>query len=267
MSRLAPIFVAALLGASVAPAHPELEDALARINAQISAAPSDAELYLSRGELYAQHSQGTQAEANFLRAAELNPDLPRLDQVRGKLALDRREFREAVVLLTRALAREPKDIIARIYRARANRALNNHPAALADYREAFSRLPAVRPELLLEYAGVLPPADAVRQIDESIAQTGPVPALVSRALELELALGRTEAALQRLDRIATTSERKEAWLKRRGDILAAVGRTREAAAAYLAARDALATLPAWLRESPETANLSAELDRLTSHQS
>lgn len=267
MSRLPHIFVVALLGASMAPAHPELEDALARINAQISAAPSDADLYLTRGELYAQHADATQAEANFLRAAELNPDLPRLDQVRAKLALDRREFREAVVLTDRALARDGNDNIARIYRARAYTALNDRPAALADFQAAFSRLKSVRPELLLEYSSVLPPTDAVTRLDEAIAQTGPVPALLFRVLELELSLGRTEAALQRIDRITATSERREIWLKRRGDILAAVGRTREAAAAYVAARAALATLPAWLRESPETANLSTELERLTSHQS
>ena len=53
--------------AVVVRAHPEIEEALARLNPAIAAAPNDASLYLRRGQLYAQHDEWLSAEANYLR--------------------------------------------------------------------------------------------------------------------------------------------------------------------------------------------------------
>ena len=105
------------------------------------------------------------------------------------------------------------------------------------------------------------PADAIRILDAGMARIGPAHTLQTRALELEEAAGRIDDALRRLQRIADLSERKEMWLKRRGDLLARAGRTAEARAAYAAALAAIAALPDWLRESPDTTRLVAELAR------
>ena len=59
------------------------------------------------------------------------------------------------------------------------------------------------------------------------------------------------------------AERKETWLRRRGDLLRRAGRETEARAAYSAALKAIASLPAWLRESPELENLAKELATLS----
>jgi predicted RNA polymerase sigma factor len=52
------------------------------------------------------------------------------------------------------------------------------------------------------------------------------------------------------------------WHKRRGDLLARDGRMKEARNAYADALAAIAALPDWLRESPDTTQLIAELTRL-----
>jgi predicted RNA polymerase sigma factor len=88
---------------------------------------------------------------------------------------------------------------------------------------------------------------------------GPVPALERRALELEQSLGNTDAALARLEALASSSERPESWLKLRGDLLAKAGRSAEARDAYAAALAALERLPAWVRESPDAQGLHAVL--------
>ena len=95
-----------------------------------------------------------------------------------------------------------------------------------------------------------------------MTRIGPAYTLQSRALELEEAHGFTDAALARLKSIAAQSERKEMWLKRRGDLLTRAGRAGEARAAYAEALVAIAKLPSWLRESAATAELVAELARL-----
>jgi hypothetical protein len=141
-------------------------------------------------------------------------------------------------------------------------------AAHADYSQALQWLAQPTPELYLERAALPLPADKILAgLDEGLARLGPVVALSERALALEVQLGRTDAAVARLDALAVSAERKETWLKRRGDLLAAAGRTAAAHASYRAALDAIRTLPAWLRDMPETVALAATLSRLTSPQS
>ncbi|MBL9201264.1 MAG: hypothetical protein JNL39_12200, partial [Opitutaceae bacterium] len=124
---------AAILGATPLAAHPEIEAGLARLNTAIAAQPGDAELYLQRGELYAKHADWMHAEANYLRAAELDPKLPRLAQARGALELSVGRPAGARPLLDAAIALDSRDATALVLRARAHRALGSTAAALADF--------------------------------------------------------------------------------------------------------------------------------------
>jgi len=63
------------------------------------------------------------------------------------------------------------------------------------------------------------------------------------------------------------SERKEAWLKRRGDLLARSGRPKEALQSYQDAMAAVGMLPEWLRADPTITRLSAELSQRIAHTS
>jgi tetratricopeptide (TPR) repeat protein len=257
-------FAFALLCAPVAAvAHPEIADALDRLATQLAAAPNDAALYLERGELYAKYGEWVPAEANYLRAAELSPHLPRLALARGALALSTQNLTEARRFLDQALAAAPDDAEAHILRARTLARLNQRPAAIADYDRALRVLAEPPPDLFLERALLYAaPADALRSLEEGSARLGPVITLQLHALDLEISLGRIEAALVRIDALAASSERRETWLKRRGDLLSSVGRIAEARAAYAAAAAAIAGLPTWIAQSPDTARLSAELARL-----
>ena len=256
-------FVIALLGATSARAHPEIQDALDRLTTALAATPSDASLYLERGELYAKHEDWPSAEANYLRAAELSPRLPRLAIARGSLALATGNVSAARSFLDHAIAAAPTDPTAFILRARALARLDLTPAALADYARAFTLLAAPSPELYLERAALFPAAAALGSLNEAITRLGPVMSLHLRALALEISLGRVDDALARVDLLTSTTERPELWLKRRGDLLASAGRGAEARAAYRSAQAAIAALPAWLVNSPDTARLSTELTRLT----
>lgn len=246
-------------------AHPEIEAGLARLNAAIAAQPADPTLYLQRGELYAKHEDWTHAEANYLRAAELAPDLPRLAQARGALELAAGRPAAARAQLDAALTLDARDATALVLRARARRTLGETNAALHDLDAALALLAAPPPELLLERAALLPPAEAIRSLDDGIARLGPVVTLHLRALALEESLGRIDDAAARLAGLAAGSERPEEWHRRRGDLLARAGRAREAQAAYSSALAAIAALPEWLRLSPATARLAAELTPLAAH--
>lgn len=252
-----------LLGAGVARAHPEIEAALERLKAHLAARPTDAALYLERGELYARHDDPVAAEANYLRAAELAPDLPRLNSARAALELAAGRPAAARRLLDPVIARFPQDVEARVLRARALAALKERPAAVADFTVALAAAPTPSPDLYLERATLLPPPAALASIDEGIARLGPTLALQLRAINLEESLGRIDEAAARITRVAAQSERKEAWLKRRGDLYARAGRPRDARASYREALARLADLPDWLRASAEVKQLATELQRLS----
>ncbi len=248
-------------------AHPEIEEALVRLNGEIAASPANPDLYLDRGALYAQHAEWITAEANYLLAAELAPTHPRLARLRGALALSTRDARAAIAFLDTALAHSPRDGEALVLRARAHVALGVRSAAITDLTTALATLATPPPELFLERAALLPAADALRSLDEAIVRIGPAVSLHLRALALEESLGRVDAALARLATLAVQSERQETWLKRRGDLLARAGRHDEARAAYATALAAISALPDWLRTGPDTVQLTSELRQLAASRS
>ena len=248
-------------------AHPEIEDALNRLNAAIAITPADADLYVQRGELYARHEEWLNAEANYLRAAEIAPQHARLAYLRAALELATGRAEEARGRLDALLAQHAADADALVLRARTHTTLKSSSAAVQDFTAAIAMIPTPRPELYLDRAALLAPAEAIRSLDEGIERIGPAITLHLRALALEETSGRFDAAVARVDRIIDVMERKESWLKRRGDLLARGGRVTDARASYLSALAVIQTLPDWLRASPDTQQLAAELMRLTTARS
>src|SRR6185369_2131920 len=131
-------------------------------------------------------------------------------------------------------------------RARVLAALGRPLESVKDYSRAIALSAEPRPEYYLERAHSLAGAgrtiDALRGLDEGIEKLGPLVTLESAAVELELAEGRFDEALLRVDRLTTQGERHETWLARRGEILELAHRRHEALAAYRAALDSIAAL-------------------------
>src|SRR5262249_42877252 len=126
------VVVFALVGVASTHAHPEIEEALARIDDAIKAEPKNAALFLQRGELNAGHNDLIAADRDFRQAALFSPTLPRLDSARGSLALTKGQLPEARAFLDRAVQANPADAEALVIRAKVLAELGDHPAALAD---------------------------------------------------------------------------------------------------------------------------------------
>jgi predicted Zn-dependent protease len=254
---------AALIAVLPVAAHPDIDEALARLDGLISADPENAALYLQRGELQVKHNNLIAADADFQTAGKKSADLRGLDRARGELALAKGQDQQARLLLDRALALNPDDAEALVMRSRAHAALGDRASALADLNAALEKIPTPPPDLFLSRAALITePAEAIRGLDEGIDRIGAAPSLILRALVLEEAAGRIDAALARIDKVIAQSEANETWLKLRGDLLARAGREREARLAYTAARRAIASLPEWLQKSVENQSMAAELDHL-----
>ena len=81
------------------------------------------------------------------------------------------------------------------------------------------------------------------------------------AIELETHAGKWDAALARVAGIEADARRKEIWIDRRGNILAAAGRKEEARREYQRALAYIASLPPKSRSVRATAGLAGSLRR------
>src|SRR5215213_4013465 len=244
---------------SFAHAHEGLHEQIATITAKIKRDPKNASLYLQRGELDRLHHDWTRAAADYDRAERLQPGLKIVELARGKLFLESGKLQRAKVTLNRFLSQQPGHYEALITRARVLAKLGDRDEAVADFSQALAASSLPEPELYIERARVLADeqriSDALRGLDEGIDKLGPLVTLQVAAIDLELRRKSYDGALTRLDQIAAQSERKEAWLVRRGEILKLAGRDEEARAAFNAALVAIESLPAAHRQSRSVAVL------------
>ena len=214
-----------LLCAGQLPAHVGSDLRLAALTQRIAAAPRDPALYLARGEIHRVRREWGRALADYDRAAALDPGNPAAHLCRGRMWLEAGRPARARLSLARFLRRRPEHVAGRVLFARALAGTGAHLAAAGQLAEAIRRDPKPVPEHYLERAAAFAAAgaahreDALRALDEGIATLGPIVTLELAAIDLELAAGRTAAALRRLDRIAAQSERPEPWAARRAEIL------------------------------------------------
>lgn len=257
MSRKILILVMAI-GLAVLPslvyAHEGLHEQIAAITAKIKRDPKNASLYLQRGELHRLHRAWARAAADYDQAERIQPSLQIVALARGKLFFESGRLQRAKVTLDRFLTQQPGHYDGLITRARVLAKLGARTDAAKDFTHALNLSSPPEPELYLERAQVLAGdeqriSEALSGLDEGISKLGPLVTLQLAAIDLELRLKNYDAALARLDRVTTQSERKEAWLVRRGEILKLAGRDDDARAAFKAALVAIESLPPSHRQS------------------
>jgi predicted Zn-dependent protease len=246
-------------------AHGDLHEQIRQVTEQIARDPKNAELYLKRGELHRAHQEWDQAQADYERAISLDPGLFPVDFARGRMFLEAGWPWSAKVSLDRFLRRQTNHVEALTARARALVKLQLRIDAARDYTAAIKLASTGRPELYIERAQALAGegeahfAEALRGLDEGLQKMGPLVTLQLYAIDVELKRKNVDAALERLDKIAAQSPRKETWLARRGEILQQAGRKEDAEKAYRGALEAMATLPPARRSVPAMVELEKRI--------
>jgi predicted Zn-dependent protease len=257
-------------------AHRDIEEQIAVIDKLIEARPDHADLYLRRGELNRIHRDWRAAEADYLMARKLDPEMAAVDFCLGRMNLEAGKPGEARAFLDRYLAERPKDPTGRATRARALVELGQPLAAAEDYTRALALQPenSPKPEYYLERARALVAAGpkhldrAIAGLDEGLEKLGDPVTLQLYATDLEIEAERYDAALRRVDRIAAQSVRQEPWLMRKGSILEAAGRPGKALEMYRTALEKIAALPESRKQNRAVKRLEAEaragVERLSS---
>ena len=261
------VLASALLAMQVerACAHGDLHEQIANVSAQIEKDPTNADLYLRRGELRRLHSEFPEAASDLGKADSMRPDWPQVALAKARLALSSGSFESTVQEMGRLLPKHPEYPEGWLLRARANTQLGRHSAAANDYTEIIRRVERPEPEIFLERAAALASSgndhlkDALLGLNEGLAKLGSVMTLELAAYDLELKLKHTDDALRRIDRLTANSRRQESWLSRRGDILVQTGRIDEARVTYGKALEAIASLPPHIQGTAATTNLKQRI--------
>ncbi|MBW2273134.1 MAG: tetratricopeptide repeat protein [Deltaproteobacteria bacterium] len=265
LGTLAAIGLALLGFAGWAHAHGTYHDRLAAASSKIEAHPDRAILYVERAHLYRGHRDFAEAMADLDRAEALDPELIDTDFMRGLVYLDLEEPENADTALSRVLTKSPEHVAALEARGRTRMLLGRYLAAARDYDLAIAHQATPQPEPYLVRARALAAAgdehlpEAIAGLDAGLARMGPAVTLEQAALQLELQMGATDAALERLDRTAARSPRKDTWLARRGQILEGAGRDAEARRSYEEALAALSKLPASRRRAAASRDLEGQI--------
>jgi len=263
-STLGPALLAAFLAtAANLLAHGDLHERIDTLSRSIQASPTNAELFLQRGELHRLHAEPQLAIADFERALTLNPALDLAQLGIGRAYLDAGRPAQARPVLDTFLSRHPQHAEGRLVRARVLAAMGECRAAAADYTGAIGGGNAPLPEVYLERAAVLAQAglidEAIAGLDEGLAHRRRSAPLALKAVDLEVGRNRYDAALARLEDQIERAPRKEFLLYRRGGILEKAGRFDEARAAYAAASRALQTLLPERLSTPALSQLGKEI--------
>lgn len=171
----------------------------------------------------------------------------------------------ARVVLDVFLQKSPDHAAALFVRARILDTLKKPEQSLADYRKALEFTVNPEPDFFLEMADKLVAQhcndEAIALIQKSIGMKGQVPSLVLKAMALEIAAGRYDDALRRLDSMATLMPRPEPWMAKRASVLAQAGRLDESKNEWLALLDRIRAMPNLERGSVAMGALAKEANQ------
>jgi predicted Zn-dependent protease len=144
--------------------------------------------------------------------------------------------RMARLEVERVLARRPQAYDLLFLRGRTSLALGDAEAAAQDFGEAIAKASRATPAQVLARRDVLLSLGrkeaALQALDDGMVRVGRVVTLTLPAIELELELGRYDAALDRLDALARTTPPNPFLVVRRAEILEHAGRRADARREY-----------------------------------
>lgn len=255
-----------LVGPTTVLGHGDVHEAIVILSRRMADQPGKASLHFERASLYAQYEHFPEALADLATVWDLEPGHDMALALRGSIL--RRSGRPAE-------ARAPQEAFLKMHPEHA-RVRFDYCQTLADLKETAAAMGELD-RLIAGAAHPAPDAVALRlrlteATDAAAALTWlegflsnhPLPVFGEEALRLEIKLGRTAAAVQRIDAMIATAPRPESLHLRKAGLLAAAGDPAGARAAARAAMAALARLPAHLRGTRACAGMEERAQRILS---
>lgn len=178
-----------------------------------------------------------------------------VDLIEAKALTGEGRLDDAKRLLDTLLATHPDHAAALAQRGKVLLGLDRAAEARADYDRALKLEQPAPIEWWLEAARS---GSAVETLRRALAAVGDDPQILDASLDVELAAGNIDEALERVATLKKTAPAVEPWIARRARILEMAGRADDARAAWIELRDHLLSLPNLERGTPQNSSLLAE---------
>jgi predicted Zn-dependent protease len=262
LSSPLPLLLMVALWRGMAPeacSHGDVHQTIALLSAEIEAKPDRAKLLFERAALYANYDHWTEALADLDRVAVLEPAHELEPALRASILRRSGKPAEARALQEAYLQKHPRSARVRREYAQTLADLKDTTGALRELDAVIAAAQHPPPDavaLRLRLAESADPAAALGWLDGFLTKH-PLPVFQEEALRMEVKLGRTDAALARMDRMIAAAPRPEFLLLRKADLLHSGGDKVAAAEAARAALSALAKLPPHVRSSKACAELES----------
>jgi len=243
-------------------AHGTYHEMIEELEVEMKQRPNDPALITRRAFIHLEHEDWKTALVDLERATRLGADEGDLQYLRGRALAAGGMLKQAREELDAYIANHREHGLARVERARVLSKLGEPEAALQDYRAALLAAAVPEPDLVIETAEALQAQklneEALSVLSAGIEKIGPVPQLVLKAMDFELAAQRYDDVLKCIDAMQASAPRPEPWMAKRAGILAQAGRSDEARAAWTTLRDHLLALPNLERGSHAMSRLLEE---------
>jgi len=217
-------------------AHPPLAESERVLEVALDESPENAGLHLQQAILHRRRSNWEDAAASYRRAAALGADEHGVDVALAQVYLGAGRLQEASARIEHGLEHRPDDAGALITRARIQKALGNVYAAAFDYQSGVALLEHPDPSVVREAMAAQVAAGrseaALEIADTATLKIGIIVSIALPAIEVERELGRSDAALERIDALLRQAPEQVLWLAERGAILESAGRLDEARTEY-----------------------------------
>ena len=234
-------------------AHGTSHELIEAATRAITEKPQDAALYLRRAFLHLEHGDWNACLIDVNEAERRQTQDIGAGLLRGRALAAGGRFAEARVVLDTLVASHPDHPPALMQRARVLGALEEKAQAADEFVRAMSLVEQPEPDHVFELVSFLRAAgrdaDALAAIDKALGRMRGLQSLVDRAVEIEMKLGRHDAALHRMDEAIQGASAKEPLFAKRASLLARAGRTRESLAEWKALQERIRAMPAAERGS------------------
>jgi predicted Zn-dependent protease len=246
-----------------------VHEAILVISKEIDAKPDNAALLCERALLYSQAEHYAEALADLAKATAADPANDTPLAMRGRIFRSTGRLAEARAVQETFLKKHPGHSLVKFDYCQTLADLKETGAAMRELDSLISTSAQPPPDAvalrlrLTEAQGADGPAAALEWVNAFLARH-PLPVFEEHALRLEIQLGRTTAAVQRMDAMIARAPRPESLCLRKAELLAHAGDKAGADSAARAAASALARLPAHIRGTSACTAMEQRVQKILS---
>ncbi len=242
------VFLCLLLNTSLF-AHGDLDLQIERISKRIEKNPSNANLYLKRGQLYNQHKEPKKAKQDYLLARNLDNSLLITDLLLAQMFSDNNEVNAALPYVNLFLENHTNHSIALITRAKIYQQMGQPDLCQKDLENALTHITEPNPSHFISISEAVLMTDdsniseALSWLKKGEEKFGFDIVLKSKEVDLYVQSKQYENAILTIDKIIEHFPRKEKWLFQKAIIYEKSGEVDLAKTHYVATLEAINKLP------------------------